>query len=391
MHNLEVVVVGAGIAGASTALFLHEYGAADVTLIDASYPGSGASSRGNGLMRTHGLDTDIVRLSHAGVDMFRNWADIVGGSCSFNPAQVLWMVAPQDVEALRLNMQHQRQVGARVEFVGPEEIAELAPGMVVDDLGGAALEPDGGTVIGADAMFSLVSRLVDLGVDVRPHTKVLSLLVDQGRAVGVQTAAGDVRADVVVLATGAWTAALLASIAPLPLRAVRASVGMAYLPPDVPRVAFYDNVNDVSFAPRTNGLGMVPARDSGFLTQADPTDFSPKVDIPGPEQGLELIARRLPGIRGAARGDSWAAVDVFSPDQRPIIGPHPEVENLYLNLGGNMRGFKVGPSSGRGLAALIAGGPQEFADQIAPFGAERFQPGTQTKPTVAQYSGGRWT
>ena len=117
---------------------------------------------------------------------------------------MLWLVGHRDREKLAANVALQTSLGSTVELVEPKALTGLVPGIAVDDLGGAAYEPMGGTAIGSEAMVSITHRVISEGIELRTHTAVVRLLTSDARVTGVRTVDGRISAQTVVLAAGAW-------------------------------------------------------------------------------------------------------------------------------------------------------------------------------------------
>jgi sarcosine oxidase subunit beta len=389
----DVVVVGCGIAGAWTALFLALSGIRRVVVIEREHPGAGASSRGTGLLRVHYSNLAEMRLAFEGQRIYRRWDDEVGiGSAGWRATGLLWLIGADDVERLRRNVADQVAIGAAAEVLMPPELVALQPHLDPTGVGAALHEPDSGTVIGTLALQGLVSRLLVEGVQVRTHTRATAIVRRADRVVGVATAEGTIATETVVLAAGAWSRELAATAGvELPLVATRATVGSAFYPPSIePTMAVFDNTLDFAFAPKAGGhWAIVPVRDEGFLAETDPdhvADATPRAV----EAGLDLVRQRIPAMREAVPIEAWAAVDGCTPDRRPLIGAHPDVEGLFVNAGGNFKGFKVAPAASRGLARLITDGP-EAAAMIRPFALDRFRAPPPLEADDRQYTGARWT
>ncbi len=82
---------------------------------------------------------------------------------------------------------------------------------------------------------------------------------------------------------------------------------------------------------------------------------------------------------------AWSGCDGFTPDNRAILGAVPEVEGLYVNVGGSGKGFKVAPAVGKSLAELICTGASTTVD-LTPFRLSRFAEG-DTRWSDTEYVG----
>jgi sarcosine oxidase subunit beta len=392
-RSADVVIIGCGVAAAWTAFFLGLGGIRRVVVVEREYPGAGASSRGSGITRVHYSNIAEMRLALEGQRHYGRWADEIGvGSAGWRPTGLLWLVGPADVDRLRQNVTDQVALGALASVLSPTEIASIQPNLDLAGIGAALHEPESGTVIGTQIIQGLVSRLLSQGVRVRTHVATTAIKRRRDRVVGVETTAGMIATETVVLAAGAWSARLAATAhAELPVIPTRATIGTAFYPPSIePAMALFDNTLDFAFAPKAGGhWAIVPVRDVGFLKETDPD----AVAAPAPgavEAGLALLRRRIPAMRDAVPAERWAAADGCTADRKPIVGAHPDIEGLFVHVGGNFKGLKVAPAASSALADLIIKGPSSDS-LISPFSMDRFRSAPTDSEDDRQYAGARWT
>ena len=391
--HADVVVIGCGVAGAWTALMLAEAGIGRIVVFDSSYPGAGASTKGTGLIRVHHANRFEMDLAFRSRRYYREWASTVGvGTCGWRDTGLLWMVGPENVSRLHENAAVQRDIGCNADVLGPEAIVARWPHLSPEGVGAAVHEPEGGTAIGQLAIDGLVSRLLAEGVEVRSHTPISRIVRRGGRVTGVESAAGPLNAEHVVLAAGAWSAQLAKTAGvELPLTSTRATLGTAYYPPAIePAVAIFDEVLDCGFAPRAGGQwAALSVRDADFLAPVDP-DRCHQPEAEAAHAGLRLVARRIPALKDATLGSRWAAADGTTPDGRPIIGEHPEVAGLFIHAGGNFKGFKMAPIGAYGLVLEMVGRSDPSVD-ISAYGPSRFLARTHAPWETGPYANSRWT
>src|ERR1051325_3020304 len=144
-HTADVVVVGGGVVGASTAFHLASHGAGRVVLCERRWPAAGATGKSGALVRTHYTNRPEARLARTSLEYFHHWTDLVGnGDCGFLKCGVLRLVSAANVTKLRANVDMLERVGVNNQVIGPDELRELAPAWRVDDVVAAAWEPDSG-------------------------------------------------------------------------------------------------------------------------------------------------------------------------------------------------------------------------------------------------------
>src|SRR5215468_2821169 len=207
----DVVVVGAGIVGASIALQLARRGAGDVLLVDAAGPAAGMSGRSFRQVRTHYSNEVTTRLARRGIEILRDWGDHVGvGDSGYQPVGYLLAVADDQAEGCADNVALCRSLGVRTELVPADRLSEIEPLLATDGLACGAWEPDSGLIDPVKVALSATVAAQAAGVKTLFSTPVRALRINDNKIIGIATDDGDIGAATVVLATGPWTPRLLA-------------------------------------------------------------------------------------------------------------------------------------------------------------------------------------
>ncbi len=353
----QVVIVGAGLNGAATAFFLAERGITDVVVIDRDYPGAGASSRGMGLLRTFHANEPEAVLALKSLDVFTHWKERVGGSAGFRRTGFLWLDSAARRDRLQKHVDMLRRIGSDSRLIDDAELAELQPHLSVEDTI-AVYEPNCGTAYGAKTNESLLAGAVARGVRLLTRTPALNLIAAGGKVTGVTTPLGEIHAEAVVLAAGAWSAPLARSIGiEIPVQARRLTIGRVMLPAEIKNpMTFLDGRFDTSFRPEDGATALISMRDDRYGQTIEPDQRKEDVDPSAVASGIRRIRRRIPAAERFIGMNTWTGVDGFTPDYKGIYGAHHECRNLFLIAGTNEKGFKVSPAVGMATAELIATG-----------------------------------
>jgi len=425
--SADVIVVGAGVAGASTASHLSQLGVGDVLVVDRGTVGSGMSSRSSAMIRMHYTFRPEVELAVRSDRMFAAWTGLTGRPAFARRTGFARLVLPGEEDALRANVAMLRDCGARAEVLAAGNFAALAPGLRTDDLTEVAWEPDGGYGDGALVAGDLLAAARERGVRYRPHTPVRALLRDGDRVTGIETADGPEYAGVVVAAAGVWSPALLASIGvDLPIETEFHQVAvLSHAPGRGTPVACIDSTTQTYFRPEAGGTMTLvgsftgprgvdpdrvappenppaphettpprPARAAADPSQADRGAFCPAggaksttmmgAGAGGGADGLAALvgaaAQRVPALADAGIVRGVTGVYDMTPDGRPMLGELPGLSGLVLAAGFSGTGFKISPAVGEAVAALVTGRPVAGSVDIAPFRPGRFAEGKPVTP-----------
>lgn len=376
----DIVVVGAGVMGASVAFQLATAGAQRVTVVDQTHVAGGMTARSSAVVRMHYTLPAEVALALTSRELFLRWPELTGRPSPLRQVGFVRIVPPADRERLLANVDMLRALGARVELVDGGRLKELEPDWVTDDVTVAAYEAGSGYGDAAVVATDLLDAARALGVEYRPGTASVEILRRDGRVTGIETSTGALGARVVVVAAGVWAPRLLAPIdvdAPIELE-YHETVFLTN-PPGMRAegASCIDPINGVYFRSERPAMTLVGAfhvhEDGPRIT--DPDKLPERAD---PERVTQLVgaaAGRIPALADAGIFRSVTGLYDISPDSRPIIGWAPEVEGLMVVGGFSGMGFKISPAVGKGVAEMILGVPEPAVD-LSPFTPRRFAEGT---------------
>jgi sarcosine oxidase subunit beta len=381
-RTADIVILGAGVMGASIAFHLAQRGAGKVVVIDKDHVASGGSGRSSALVRMHYSFPQEVELALISLRMFQNWQEIVGAAGDFRRTGFVRIVAPNEMARLRLNVEMQRKLGVVVELIGRQELQELEPDWVVDDVELAAYEPDAGYGDGAGVAGDFLSRAREMGVTYLSRMEATSIAVSDGRVRGVVTDRGEISAPVVISATGPWTRPLFQQAGyDLPIECELHQVAILITPPDMKGggCACIDSGTATYF--RSDGQDKFLVGDFYGKRGVDPDNFPQRAADESLEEIIERACRRIPKLASAEVMRGVTGVYDMTPDSRPLLGEIPGIDGLYVCAGFSGMGFKISPAIGLVMSELVLDGRSKTVD-IGAFRPQRFAEG---QPIKAEY------
>jgi sarcosine oxidase subunit beta len=372
----DVVIVGAGIVGASIAWHLARAGCRDVLVLEReTHQGLGSTGKSMGGVRAQFATEVNVRLSLYSIPFYARFEEETAYPAGYRPhGYLLLATSVSQLDALRASHARQRALGlSQAVVLDAEDVRRMVPPLRVDDIAGATFCPTDGFVDPYSVMNGFTRAALDLGVRLRKRTHVVAIDVEDGRVSGVRTTRGDIATRCVVLAAGAWAAPLARTAGvDLPVtprrRMLVPSEPFPGLPERCPMVI--DLGTGFHFRPEGRGL---------LLAWEDPDEppcGEPVFDRGFVEKLLEKAVQRVPAFVdlavNPARG--WAGLYEMSPDKHGILGPAPGVPGLWLANGFSGHGVMHAPATGRIVADLIVDGHCDALDWSA-LSAERFATG----------------
>nr|WP_148927008.1 glycine oxidase ThiO [Stutzerimonas stutzeri] len=344
---VTICVVGAGVIGMLSSLQLAEQGAS-VVLLDQHSAGTEASWAGGGIVSPlypWRYDASISALAHWSQDFYPKLGEALQQQSGIDPevhvTGLYWLDLEDEDQALAWAHRHTRPL----HRVAMEQVRAAVPSLG-EGFSKAVYMPGVANVRNPRLLQSLRAALAKLpNVTIIEHCPVSGFVREGTRIVGVQTAQGEMRADQVVVAAGAWSGNLLATLGlELPVKPMKGQMILfkcaeGFLPSMVLAKRRY----------------AIPRRDGHILVGSTLEDVG--FDKTPTKDALESLKATavdlLPGLADAEVVKHWAGLRPASPDGIPYIGPVREYEGLWLNCGHFRNGLVLAPASCQLLADLM--------------------------------------
>ena len=364
----DVVVVGGGIVGVSTAYFLAEKGVKRVLVLESNYIGGGSTFKCAGGIRASFTSRVHVILMKKSIELWGKLAALYG--FPYRRSGYLWLIDnEEDYEKFREIQRFHHSLGLKTSFAAEDFVQEVAPALEASKLVAAYYDPLAGKASPFKSLQALFLASRDMGVEYRIGITANRLVSSDGKILGVETSKGILKADNVVLAAGTNTSSLLQGIGlsiplePLPRHAaITEEYGRAFDPLLV-------DVSTGAYSVQTShghvlmGVG-VEERPGGPALER--YDFLPKL--------LSVWTKWLPWLAEAHILRYWVGYYVMTPDHHPVVGPISRVEGVYVASGFSGHGFMMAPITGHEIAEWITSGKPSISEtrELAP---ERFEMG----------------
>jgi glycine/D-amino acid oxidase-like deaminating enzyme len=384
--KMDVIIVGGGILGCSTAFWLARHGV-QVALFDSGHMGHGDTAASAAIVRMHYTNPTVVRMALRAREIFANWQSLVGGEDVFTPSGWLFLVPPKDARQAQLNVRMQRGEGVDVEEVDYAFLATKFRSAISSGIGAIYYEPSSGYANPVASCRGLASAAQRQGAIVLEKQAIGSLIREKGRTVGVVCEGGDeVRANIVVVAAGAGSIALAAQAGhQLPMQCSREQEIVVADPGDLaPSCAISSMIDRIYGRPYASGgttqaflVGRGYPKEYEYV---DPANYRRNLDPEFESELRERIAERSPRLAAAHRVNGYAALYDITPDWHPLLGPVGTDNGLWIAAGGSGHGFKLGPAIGEMVAGVIVGKPTTYAS-MSDFSVDRFTTGRIFKST----------
>lgn len=360
-NTADVVVIGGGVMGASTAYHLAARGCRNVVLLEKhEFLGAEATGKCAGGIR-YQFSTEInIRLSLLSLPMLERFEAEIGQAIDLRwPGYLFLLDNAHDLAVFRANVALQNRLGIPSRILTPAEVAERVPLLNLEGvLAGAWHQRDGladpnGVVQG----YAIGARR--LGVQIFTATEVTGIRVEAGRVAAVETPQGAIATRAVVNAAGPWAGVVGAlagvDVPVTPLRRqIVVTTPLKGIPEDFPFVLDFSR----SLYFHREGRGIL----TGQSNANEMPGFDQSIDHAWTEQHLERAMWRFPLLERAGLLREWAGLYEMTPDAHPVIDTLADPAGFTIVAGFSGHGFMHGPVAGLLAAEMILDGQARSLD-----------------------------
>ncbi len=357
-NTYDVVVIGAGVFGAWTALCLRRMGRR-VALVDAYGPGNARASSGG--------ESRLIRMGYGADELYTRWSarSLVlwkeffarTNKPLFHQTGILWIANAQDEQA-QASRETLERVGVRHEVLNRRELEARFPQIGFGQASWGIFEPESGVLLARRAVAAVAEAAIAEGVDY--FQEIVSTRTKTGKIASVKTSSNqEIHAGEFVFACGPWLGKVFPDLLGGRIFVTRQEVYFfgvpagdgRFAPPDMPGWLFQGDLT----------YGMPDLESRGFKIALDrhgpPFDPDTGARVPDPAGIAAMrayLAERFPALAQAPLVEARVCQYENTSNGDFLVDRHPEHENVWLVGGGSGHGFKHGPAMGEHVAARLA-------------------------------------
>ena len=366
MHDFaRVVIIGSGIAGSSIAYHLTEYGWRDIVVLEQGELISGTTSHAPGLVGQLRSSVSLTKMLMYSVELYRKLQ--VNGVPGYMEVGSLRLASSKErMEELQRQVGFAKGVGLPVELISASEAQRLFPLMSMKGVEGALYLPTDGSARATVLAMAMANAAQGRGATYYPHTRVTGIEVKDGRVQTVHTTQGNIRTDIVVVATGIWSPRIgrMAGVS-IPLIPMQHQWVMTAPLPKLTSDVSVPNLRDpdklVYF--RQDGpslvIGGYERNPGSFAVDAIPENNNPTVQSFDERRFaglLENSLERLPSLAQSRLVKRVNGLESFTPDGEFILGESPNVHGFWTACGFCAHGVSGSGGVGKMMAQWIVEG-----------------------------------
>jgi 4-methylaminobutanoate oxidase (formaldehyde-forming) len=365
----QAVVIGGGIVGASVAYHLTKRGWRDVVLVEQADLTAGTTWHAAGLMMQVQSSRTVTLWGKYNDELIPEIEALTGMGTGYRRTGSILMASTEARwEEVRRSISMAHAANVEVHAIGAAEAKRAWPLMDTTGIVGAAWYPNDAVAAATDLTQAVAAAARLGGANILRHTGVTGVDSADGRVTRVRTTRGDIATDTVVNCTGMWAREVgRRSGVSVPLHAAEhfylVTEPIEGLTPDLPVLRCPDERMYVREDTGKLLVGFLEPVAKPWATMGIPegTEFKrlpEDWDHLAPE--IELAARRLPLLNDVGIMLFFNGPESFTPDDRAIVGPAPELSGYWVAAGFNSHGLRSGAGAGRALADwIVDGDPQE--------------------------------
>ena len=379
-QQTEILIVGGGIWGLSTAYHLAKFGQKDILVLERNDEVAAETTpQAAGLVGQIRPSVTMLNAIRYALKLFSEFPKETGHDPGLRQTGSLMVaLTPERMDAYARQIERSHRNGIEADFVSHAEMARLAPALDTTQIEGGYFVPNDGYLDPQQCARAYAAAAKDMGVQIQLNTPVTGLRQRNGEILGVETEDGFIESNHLVITAGPWGAGLAKAVgvtaAVQPIRHQRArTVPTPGIPGHHPAV----RVTDVScyLRPDKGGYlyGFFEPTPVSIDLEAMPADFRTG-DIEPPVEVMAEAQRRLvptfPILKDLEIAEYRRGMTTFAPDGAYLTGPVPGIDRLYLATGCAALGIAGSPAIGQWLARWIIDG--DPGEDLTMFSHQRF-------------------
>ncbi len=375
-NTADVIVIGGGIHGCSTALHCRLRGLG-VILIEKDHAGRHASGVNAGGVRQLARHLAEIPLSVHSMDLWHNIAELVGDDCGFtNEGQILVAETQAELVQYRARVEDLQTRGfVHEELIDAAELHRLVPAVAETCPGGVISRRDG-AANPFRATQAFRRKAEALGAVIHEGERVTGL-AREGSAWTVTTDKGTYRAPKIVNAAGAWADRIAAMLGePVPLEVTAPMLMITSRMPAFIRPVIILRGRTLSFKQFRNGTVLIGG---GYLGRAFRDENATVLDWTKLGRSASTVHELFPIMRSSHIVRAWAGIEARMTDDLPVFGPSGTSEGVFHQFGFSAHGFQLGPGAGSVMSELVARGQTNVP--VEQLRIQRFSDGSAVRST----------
>ena len=358
ISTADIVIIGGGVIGCSTAYNLANQGAKKIVLLEKGDICSGGTSKSCAITRSHYTIESNMHHAIESTKIFENFDQIVGGDPNFQRTGYIILGSEEIRTKMETVFEMQNKYGIDTQTLTKAEAKELHPLLKYDDVDVIGYESRTGYCDPYLTTSSYAKRAKDLGVQFFTETLVEGIH-HMGNIKTVQTQKGSFETENIIMITGPWTKNIGQMIGVdftfsiTKHKVLTFKIETPYKK-DWPIVKDLISPENIYFRPDSDGVLLVGTGDFGDEIESMEL-LTDEVEIEHIESIGRSMCNRIQSFGDAQLVNSWTGPYDIPPDWNPIVGPVPGHEGIYAAFGFSGHGFKMAPTIGESLAQLVLG------------------------------------
>lgn len=365
-RTANVVIIGAGAIGCSSAYHLVKAGITDIVVVEMDEVCSGSSGKTAGMLMMQLSDALSITMAKYSYSRFMQFEEELGVSPQFRKNGYVALATPETAANLYAQAALLKSLGVPTEELTPLEIGRLFPEINTSDLAVGTFGPDDGTFDPCPVVWGYIHAAMRSGVKLLRKVRATGIRMNGDAIAGVETTDGFIACEWVINAAGAWAKDVGSWVGlNLPIKNTERTIAVTAPFDGIPsnRPCIEDMTVEWYYRPEGGGILM----GAGAKLARSPTPFPTGDSL---DELFEYAVHRVPMLENAQHMTAWTGIRSMTPDFHPLVGT-TSVPGFVLNCGWGGEGVMQSPIGGKMIADHISNVVTSEVD-ISRFRMDRF-------------------